>query len=368
MNDDARHRLAGARRIVVKIGSRLLAESPAGRPAAIADQVAQLRAARNLEVVIVSSGAISLGVRALRLGTRPSELPMLQAAAAVGQGRLMQHWEHAFAAHDTTIAQILLTHEDLADRKRFLNARHALRALLDAGVVPIVNENDTVSVDEIKFGDNDLLAALTAAVIGADALLILTDVEGLRGANGVRMPLITDIDAQAAPVAGGTTADGVGSGGMASKVAAARIAGKSGIFTAIAPGRLEGVLAQLLSGVDVGSVFMPPVTALRGRKHWIAYGAKPAGRIIVDEGAVDAVSRAGRSLLPAGVVTVEGAFDLGDLVSLITPQGDEFARGLAGYSARDLQRIRGVHSADIALTLGYKYLDEAIHRDDLVLL
>lgn len=358
---------ASIRRLVVKVGSRLLAESPAARPAILADDIARLRAARNLEVVIVSSGAIALGNQALGNRTRPTELPALQAAAAVGQGRLLRYWEHAFTAHALLIGQLLLTHDDIADRKRFLNARHTLHALLRAGVVPIINENDSVAVEEIKYGDNDLLAALVCNLVSADALVVLTDVDGLAGTDGRRIPVVHDIEREALPVVRPASGDGVGSGGMASKVQAARAACQSGVLTVVAPGRRPNVLSEVLDGADVGTLFQPERTRLSSRKHWIAYGGKPLGCIIVDDGAHRALVDQGRSLLPAGVVRVEGSFDMGDLVTLTTVGGTEFARALAGYRADDIRDIIGLHSADIEPTLGYKYLDAVVHRDDLVL-
>jgi glutamate 5-kinase len=359
-----------ARRIVVKIGSRLIKDSPAGRPAAVADEICALRD-RAPEIVVVSSGAIALGVRGLGLAARPSELPLLQACAAIGQTHLMQRWEHAFGVHDRAVAQVLLTHEDLADRRRFLNARHALRALLDHGAVPIINENDTVAVDEIRWGDNDTLAALVCNLIGADLLIILTDVDGLHDAHpnqgGNRVPLVVDVDVEAGPVAGGSEG-GVGSGGMASKVQAAKAAARHGVATVVVGGARPGVLREVLAGADVGTLFVPSSARMSSRKHWIAYGARPAGRVVVDAGAHRAVAELGRSLLPAGVVDVIGTFELGDIVGLVTADGVEFARGLAAYPAADLRRLRGLQSADIEATLGYKVLDEVIHRDDLVLL
>jgi glutamate 5-kinase len=357
-----------AKRVVIKIGSRLIAESPAGRPAAIADEIAYLRGARGLETVIVSSGAIALGVRILGLDTRPTDLPRLQAAAAVGQGRLLQHWEHAFSAHDIRMAQILITHDDIRDRSRFLNARHALRALLDAGVVPIVNENDTVAVEEIKYGDNDLIAALICNHVSADALIVLTDMSGLRDDTGARVRLVRDIDAEAVPLARGSSGDGIGSGGMASKVQAAKVAVRSGVATAIVAGRDRNVLAETLGGADVGTLFMPEGDRISSRKHWIAYGPRPAGSVVVDGGAHQALASGGRSLLPAGVLDIAGSFELGDIVSIVDESGTEFARGLAGYRAEDMRKLQGIQTADIEATLGYKYLNEVIHRDDLVLL
>jgi glutamate 5-kinase len=363
-----REQLTHARRVVVKIGSRLLAESPAGRPAALADQIVALRQ-RNIEVIVVSSGAIALGVRRLRLPGRPHDLPGLQAAAAVGQSRLMQHWEHAFAVHDVAIGQVLVTHDDMGDRRRFLSARLTLRALLDHGVVPIINENDTVATEEIKFGDNDQLAALVVNLISADALIILTDVEGVRNAAGVRIPIVHDIEREAAPAATGSTS-GVGSGGMASKVGSARIVTRTGVPAVVAPGRDPSVLLRVLAGADIGTLFVPGApgaTILSARKHWIAYGARPVGRVLIDDGAARALRDHGKSLLPAGLVAVEGDFDLGDTVSIIAG-GTELARGLAAYPAADLRKISGLQSAAIEARLGYKSIDEAIHRDDLVIL
>jgi len=368
-SDSLRKNIMGAAtRVVVKVGSRLLHESPAGRPASLADELIALRAERNVEFVVVSSGAISLGMRAMSLTDRPTALPMLQAAAAVGQGKLMQHWEHAFAAHGIVIGQVLLTHDDIKNRRRFLNARHALNALLASGVVPVINENDTVAVDEIKYGDNDLLATLVCNLVSADALIMLTDVDGLHDDDKVRIPLVRDVDKEAAPVAGAPTPGGVGSGGMASKVQAAKSATRSGVATAIVSGREPNIVRQTLEGADVGTLFIPTEQRMTSRKHWIAYGAKPTARLVVDAGARQALASNGRSLLPAGVVEVHGAFELGDIVSLVDPAGTEFARGLAGYRAEDVRRIMGTHSADIEATLGYKYLDEVIHRDDLVVL
>jgi glutamate 5-kinase len=362
-----RQALAQAQRVVLKVGSRLLAESPAARPAVLADDMARLRNERGMQFIVVTSGAVALGSRMLGHATRPREMPALQAAAAVGQGKLLQHWEHAFAAHGVIIGQLLLTHDDIADRKRFLNGRHTLHALLEAGVVPVINENDSVAVEEIKYGDNDLLAALVCNLVSADVLIILTDVDGLHDGTGVRIPLVHDVDREAAPVAQSSRADGVGSGGMASKVQAAKAAARSGVITVVAPGRRPNVIAETLAGRDVGTLFLPQ-SRMSSRKHWIAYGSKAVARIIVDDGARRALAEEGRSLLPAGIVRVEGEFDLGDVVTLVTEQGGAFARGLAGYRSEDVRRIMGRHSADIEAVLGYKYLDAVMHRDDLVLL
>lgn len=363
--------LSRAKRVVVKVGSSLLARSPVGQPAAIADEIALL-SKRGLEFVVVSSGAIALGLSALGLQRRPTDLPRLQAAAAVGQGSLVRNWEHAFQVHQRHIAQILLTHDDMVNRSRFLNARHALRALLNAGIVPVINENDTVAADEIRYGDNDQLAALVCNLISADALVIYTDVDGLCDGppdqGGRRIPLVTDIKSQALPVADGTGQSGVGSGGMRSKVQAAQSANRYGVATAVVPGTRPGVLRQTLDGDDVGTLFAPSDANISSRKHWLAYGPKPAGRLIVDEGAKIALVEKGKSLLAAGLAGVEGDFGLGAVVRLADTQGIDFARGLAGYAADELRKLLGMRSADIEAILGYKYLDEVVHRDDLVLL
>lgn len=363
--------LSSAKRIVLKVGSSLLAASPAGQPAAIADEIAMLQD-QGIETVIVSSGAIALGLPGLGLKKRPTDLPSLQAAAAIGQSRLLQNWEHAFAAHQLRIAQILLTHDDVSSRTRFLNARHALSALLAAGVVPIVNENDTVAIDEIRYGDNDQLAALVCNLISADALIIYTDVDGLHDADprqgGVRIPLITDIEEQASPVASTSSASGLGSGGMASKVAAAKNAASFGVPTVVVPGARRGILLSTLTGQDVGTLFVPKPQSISSRKHWIGFGAKPAGELVVDAGAFDALHKTGGSLLPVGLVEVRGNFDRGALVSLVTAEKAEFARGLVSYGATELRKLCGCRSDEIGAKLGYKYLDEVVHRDDLVLL
>lgn len=358
--------LRTVKRVVVKIGSKLLVEAPKRRPALIADQVAALRS-RGVEVVIVSSGSIALGIDHLQLAARPTELPALQAIAAVGQSRLMQQWDLGFAAHAIPVGQVLVTHDDLGNRQRFLSARMTLRALLDHRVVPIINENDTVASDEIKFGDNDQLAALVCNLVSADALVILTDVEGVRDANGVRMAIVRDVEREAVPAAGRSTS-GVGTGGMASKVASVRIATRTGIPAIVAPGREPKVLEQVLAGQDVGTLFIPPKRELTPRRHWIAYGAKPAGAVIVDDGAARAVSQHHKSLLPAGIVAVEGEFRVGDTVAIATRDGAELARGLVAYDAEDLKRLCGVKSDAIEGILGWRGADEAIHRDDLVVL
>jgi glutamate 5-kinase len=367
----AAHFAAGGHRVVViKIGSRLLAEDPDARVAVLAAEARAL-ADRGIRAVIVTSGAIALGVRRLGLAERPRDMPGLQAAAAVGQGRLIHVYDRALAAAELPCAQVLLTHDDVRDRRRYLNARHALGELLRLGAVPVINENDTVSVDEIKFGDNDRLAALVTSLVEADALVILTDVAGLYdgdpAAGATLIPEVRDIDREAAPVAGGTRS-GVGTGGMASKVEAARVAGRFGVPTFVASGRRERPVTTLLDGAPDGTVFWPSVTRLQSRKHWIAYALKPRGALVVDAGARRALVDGKKSLLPSGVRAVQGRFGAGDAVSVVDDAGAEFARGLCAFDADEVEKIVGRKSTEIEAALGYRAALEVIHRDDLVLL
>ena len=364
--------LRHAKRIVVKVGSNVLA-GPQGlrrrRIGTLADDIATL-VDGGRHAVVVTSGAVASG--AARLGPRRPRLEWRQAAAAVGQISLMAAYERAFARHGRLAAQVLLTHSDLADRRRYLNARHTLRTLLAMGAVPIVNENDTVAVEELKFGDNDNLSALTAALIEADLLVILTDVAGLYTGD----PRV-ERDATLVPVAAvddpvldraGPSRTNVGTGGMASKIIAARNAAAAGIPTVIADGTHKGVLAGIFDpATQVGTLILADGDPLAHRKHWIAYTLKPVGTLALDAGAQRAVAQGGRSLLPSGVRGVEGTFGVGDCVRLVGPDGHEFARGLSSYGSVELQRIAGAHTRDIDRLLGYKGSDEVVHRDDLVL-
>src|SRR5437879_4490700 len=296
------------------------------------------------------------------------------AAAAVGQIGLMAAYERAFAAHDRHVAQVLLTHADLADRRRYLNARHTLRALLDLGIVPIVNENDTVAIEELAFGDNDNLSALTASLVEADLLVILSDVGGLHTRDprlAPAAPLVRVARAQdeRGARAAGPAKTGVGTGGMASKLAAARKAAAAGIPTLIADGTREGVLAAIFDpAAETGTLLLADGDRLAHRKHWIAYALKPTGDLHLDAGAERALAKGGRSLLPSGVRGLVGGFGVGDCVRCLGPDGREFARGLVNYGAAELEKIKGAHTRDIERLLGYKGSDEVIHRDDLVLL
>lgn len=351
------------RRIVVKVGSRSLV-SAADRFATLARQIAALRT-EGRSVVVVSSGAIALGRQRLGFTVRPKDMAQLQACAAVGQTLLMRAWEEAFAPHAMPVAQLLLTHADLADRERYLNARGALDALIDLGATPIINENDTVSVEEIKFGDNDQLAAMVATLSGADLLVLLTDVEGLLDAEGRRVPVVDDLTAAMSLVQ--AQQGDVGTGGMGSKLEAARRATLRGIPSMIADARDPEVLARIVRGEDVGTLFVPKGGRLASRKHWIAYTLRPRGTLLVDEGAKSALLGGGRSLLPAGLVGVRGDFSPGDSVVIADTAGRELARGLARYGTRDAAKLAGVATKEIASVLGFHGGDELVHRDDLVL-
>ncbi len=365
--------LERVRRAVVKVGSNILA-GPAGlrrgRVRALAAEVAAL-VAGGREIVLVSSGAVAAGAPCL--GRPRTGLEWRQAAAAVGQPTLMAAYARSFAHHGRHAAQVLLTHADLADRRRWLNARHTMRVLLGLGVVPIVNENDTVAVEELNFGDNDNLSALTAVLVEADLLVMLTDVAGLFDADPRlvrRAKLVAVARADDAVLrAAGPAQSGVGRGGMASKVAAARKAAAAGIPTIIADGRRRGALAAVFDpATATGTLVLPDGDPLARRKHWIAYALRPAGTLRVDAGAERALAQGKRSLLPSGIQAIEGRFGVGACVRVCGPDGREVARGLVSYGAADLERIKGAHTRDIARLLGWKGSDEVIHRDDLVVL
>jgi glutamate 5-kinase len=363
--------LKRVRRVVVKIGSNVLTDADgryARRLPALVRELADL--GRSREVVVVTSGAVAAG--RLRLAGAERRLEWRQAAAAVGQPALMARYERAFARHGRVVAQVLLTHADLADRRRYLNARHTLRTLLAAHAVPIVNENDTVAVEELQFGDNDNLSAMTATLVDADLLVILSDVPGLFSADPQRDRTATRITVAAAdaPELGamaGPARRGVGTGGMETKLAAARKAAAGGIATVIANGRQRGVLAAVFDPQrDVGTWLLAPTDRLARRKHWIAHVLKPTGSVHVDAGAERAVADGGRSLLPSGVTRIEGDFAVGDCVRVVGPEGREVARGLVSYAAAEVAKLAGAHTRDIERLLGYKGSDELIHRDDLV--
>lgn len=354
------------RRAVVKVGSSTLtAGTGVLDEAYVEDLVRELARAREqgVEVVLVTSGAIAVGSTRLGIG-RPQTIPDKQATAAVGQGILMGHYIQAFARRRLSAAQVLLTREDINSRQRYLNARNALSAMLAYGAVPVVNENDTVAVDEIRVGENDTLAALVAALVEADLLLLLSDVEGFKDADGAVLPEVKDI-AAVMHLAGGP-GTGIGSGGMVTKLQAARIAGRCGAATVIAHGRCEGVLSRLLAGERVGTLFPARPDCLRGRKRWIAFGARPRGAVVVNAGARRSLLQSGSSLLPAGVVGVQGKFAAGDLVSIQDEAGQELARGLTNYNDRQIASIQGLRTDQIAGRLGTCDFEEVVHRDNLV--
>jgi glutamate 5-kinase len=371
-----RRGLTRARRLVVKVGSGQIASPSEGldakRISALAADIAGLVGERR-EVVLVSSGAIVAGTARLGLSSRRRSIPETQAAAAVGQSSLMWHYEQAFKRHGIKVGQVLLTAQDISDRGRYLNARNTLLALLDFGVLPVVNENDTVAVEEIKVGDNDNLAALVAHLVDADLLVLLTDVDGLYTGDPQRDPAAIRIETVEAVTEEirRLCFDEVGRvsvGGMATKLEAAQKAGASGIPMVIANGRERGTLGRLLKGEPLGTYFLPRDDRLAARKRWIAFAVPPQGRLMVDAGARKALTEKGKSLLPSGLVEVTGEFRAGEVVALAEPEGDDFARGLVNYDAGDLRKIRGAKTAEIEKALGYKGLAEVIHRDNLVVL
>ena len=369
--------LPRVRRVVVKIGSSILSgaqDIDRERIARLVGELAGLRR-RGYELVLVSSGAVAAGMARLGLTERPKTVPQKQAAAAVGQIRLMAFYDEQFSALGQPVAQILLTHDDLAHRRRYLNARHTFEALLDAGVLPIVNENDSVAIEEMRFnfGDNDNLSALVATLISADLLVILSDVPGLYTADprsfadATLLPLVTEIGKDVEAYAGGSGR--LGTGGMASKLQAARKANEAGIACIVADGRTPDVLPRVFDAAQsVGTLFLAAGDRLTRRKHWIAHTLKPSGTITVDQGAYEAIAQGGRSLLPKGITAVTGTFGAGECVSCVSPSGAEFARGLVNYGAAELQRIKGLHTSAIETVLQYSAGDAVIHRDNLVIL
>lgn len=361
--DETRSALRDCKRLVVKIGSRALC-AEGGRFAEVAAQVAtQVEAGR--KVVIVSSGAVALGRERLGLADRPKKVSLLQAAAATGQSLLMRAYEDAFEPLGIHVAQVLLTHDAVTDRDRYLHAREAIDELLRLGVVPVINENDTVSIDELRFGDNDQLAAMVCTLVGADLLVLLSDVVGILDDQEARIPLVrdvADIEHFIKPPEGD-----IGLGGMQSKVEAARRATLHGLPVVVGPAASSHFLDDLMQGDDVGTLLLPHGSPLPSRKHWIAYTLKPQGRIVVDAGACRALEQRHASLLPAGVVSTTGSYKAGDAVLIVSESGKEVARGLARYGADAVNRLAGGQSRQIAERIGTHAGDEIVHRDDIVL-
>jgi len=373
LTKSSRQALTTAHRWVIKIGSAILTNNGQGLShefiARLASDVIALRE-QGREVIIVSSGAVAAGLARLGLDTRPSALDELQAAAAVGQSSLVQAYEAAFAPSGCLCAQILLSHDDVKSRDRYLNARATLQTLLDKGVIPIVNENDTVVTDEIRFGDNDTLAALVANLIDADVLLMLTDQQGLFNADPRAVSdatLIQETDAHDTSLdAMVSEGSALGRGGMVSKLRAARLAARSGALAVIADGREPQVVCHIADGVITGTLFTTDKQPQPARKQWLASLLYPKGQLVLDAGAVKGVCQAGRSLLPVGVTAVTGDFLRGDLVRCVGPAGEEIARGLSNYSAADAKKLLGRASADIEAILGFGGEEELIHRDNLI--
>ena len=369
-----RDKIRNARRLVVKVGSALVTNNGSGLDkAAMADwarQIAVMRASGK-QIVLVSSGAIAAGMQRLGWDKRPHEMHKLQAAAAVGQMGLVEAYEEAFSQHGLHTAQILLTHDDLADRKRYLNARSTLTTLLELGVVPIINENDTIVTDEIKFGDNDTLGALVANLIEAEALIILTDQKGLYTADPRQDPSATLVsegraEDRAYEAMAGGAGSGISKGGMITKIRAAQRAARSGAHTCIASGHEADAIVRLARGDALGTLLYATSSPLQARKQWLADHLQLAGDLVIDDGAAVAL-RSGRSLLPVGVIEVRGDFERGSAVACRTSAGEEVGRGLVNYSSTECRRVARKPSTDIERLLGYIDEPELIHRDNMVL-
>ena len=372
----ARNKLSATRRWVIKIGSALLTNNGRGLDRdRIGDWVGQIATLqeRGIEVVLVSSGAVAEGMSRLGWRRRPGTVHELQAAAAVGQMGLVQAYETQFQRFGKHTAQVLVDHDDLANRKRYLNARSTLNTLLELGVVPVVNENDTVATEEIRFGDNDRLAALVTNLIEAEVLVILTDQDGLfeqdpRQNPDARLITIADAEDRSLEAIAGGSSSGVGRGGMITKLEAARLAARSGANTLIAGGRIKDILLALQSGKSTGTLLVSAREPLDARKQWLAGHLQMRGKLVLDDGAVKVVREQGRSLLPVGVKSVSGGFTRGEMVSCVDADNMEIARGLANYNADETARIIGRPSSEIAKILGYCADEELVHRDNMVLM
>ena len=364
------------KRFIIKIGSNILSNEFGGLDTDIignlAKHISQI-SSMGYEVVIVSSGAVAAGMKKLGLKSKPRDIRLKQAAAAIGQSSLMWAYEKAFAEFELKVAQILLTREDFSDRKKYINSKNTIITLLSYGIIPVINENDTVATDEIKFGDNDNLAALVAILIEAERLVILSDVDGLYEANPrvcSKAKLIAHVEkitSDIENIAGGT-GSAVGTGGMYSKVLAARKATSHGIAVSIISGKRPELLRSIVEGNESGTFFKPCKVKISHKKGWIAYSSRPKGSITLDDGAVKAITEMGKSLLPTGIINVEGIFEVGDPVNCLNSHGKRVAKGLINYSSPDMNKIMRRKTSEIERILGYKYSDEAIHRDNMVIL
>lgn len=370
-----RELLKEVRRAVVKVGSGVLTADSGLNMAVIRDMAASICALyrQGIQIVLVSSGAIAAGLRKIELDRRPSSLSQQQAVAAVGQSTLMRAYEEAFGHHHRKVAQVLLTRDDLTHRRRYLNARNTLFTLLSWGIVPVINENDTVVADEIKFGDNDNLSAMVTNLTESQLLVNLTNIDGLFDrdprfhADAELLRTVEQVDQRVRRYASSIPGF-LGRGGMASKVRAAQMVAVAGVPTIIANGLRAGILKQVFKGKEVGTLFLPQPVSLRRRKHWIAFTKAPKGSLIIDEGAENAVSCNGKSLLPSGIRMVEGRFNRGDAVILRSQSRAPLAVGLVNYHSGEVRRILGVKSSEIEKILGFEHDEEVVHRDNLVLI
>ncbi len=366
--------LENVRRVVLKVGSRVLTGKGRTLSQAVFDRLAQEVSnakKKGYEVVVVSSGAIAAGMARLGFVEKPKTMPQKQAAAAIGQSALMWNYERAFSFYGQRVAQVLLTREDLSHRNRYVNARNTILTLLGFGVIPVINENDTVAVEEIKFGDNDNLSALVTNLANADLLIILSDIDGLYDRdprihkNARLIPVVPQVTEDMEKSASGTLSP-ISIGGMVTKLQAARKAALFGIPTILANGMTEGLLERILRADEVGTLFTSDINKLTSRKHWIAFTLEPRGKISVDEGAKRAILQKGKSLLPSGVLGAEGKFGPGDPVVLTDLSGRDFAKGLVNYASAEVNKIKGLKTSELEGRLGYKCSDEIVHRDDLV--
>jgi len=378
LNDDLRSQiLSKVKKVVVKIGTGVLTTDDGSvdkeQIRRLAGQVVELKK-MGYDVVVVSSGAIGSGIGELGIEKRPSTLPELQAVASIGQSKLIRAYDECFKLHGYHAAQILLTREDFEDRQRYLNTCNTIHTLFQMNAIPVVNENDTISVDEIKFGDNDALSALVTNLLNAELLIILSSVDGLYDrfptakSKATVIPMVENISHEIKQLAfDSKTARGVG--GMQTKLEAASVVTNAGEAVIIANGRMDNVLKKIVQGENIGILFLPKEEKLTSRKRWIGYTIKPKGKIYVDDGAMHALAEKGKSLLASGIIFVEGAFDKGDIVSVCKKEDRGiFARGLTNYSSQEIEKIKGCSTSGIAKVLGYKLYDEVIHRDNMVIL
>jgi glutamate 5-kinase len=374
MKTDRKTSFDNARRVIVKVGSNVLTENSGldlNVVRSISRQICRL-IDRGLEVILVTSGAMSAGIRKIGLAKRPDEIPKRQAVSAVGQASLIMEYENAFERYGNKVAQILLTSDDLNNRKRYLNARNTLYTLLSWQVIPIINENDTVAIESIKFGDNDNLAAMIALLMDADMLIILTDIDGLYATDprsdpaAELIPMVTEFKKSLEKIAGGIPGS-LGTGGMLSKINAAKKVTAAGVPLVIANGNVPDILEKLFDGGTYGTFFVPQAERLARRKCWIGYSLKPEGVIVIDQGAATAVLKRGKSLLSSGIVGVDGDFGIGAPVEFKTAESEMLGTGLVNYSASDIRKIMGLQSRQIQDRLGEKPYDEVIHRDNLVI-